>query len=139
MTKDNDHLKLVVIFHYVFGGVTGVFSLLPVIHLIIGIAFILGVDGMESGGEAPPAFFGWIFAIIGGGMMLLGLSLATCMLIAGRMLARRRHYVFCLVIAALECILMPLGTILGVFTIIVLMRDSVKDAFAANDSPEELH
>jgi hypothetical protein len=31
--------------------------------------------------------------------------------------------------AGIECIFMPVGTVLGVFTIIVLMRDSVKELF----------
>jgi hypothetical protein len=39
------------------------------------------------------------------------------------------HYIFCLVIAAVECIFMPFGTVLGVFTIIVLQRPTVKAMF----------
>jgi hypothetical protein len=34
-----------------------------------------------------------------------------------------------MVIAALLCMFMPFGTVLGVFTIIVLVRDSVKALF----------
>jgi len=59
----------------------------------------------------------------------LGWTLAVCMLIAGRNLAKRRHHTFCLVVAAISCIFMPFGTILGVLTIIVLMRPSVKGLF----------
>jgi hypothetical protein len=36
--------------------------------------------------------------------------------------------------AAIACMLMPFGTVLGVFTIIVLMRPSVKELFAAAGS-----
>jgi len=36
---------------------------------------------------------------------------------------------FCLIVAGIICIFMPLGTILGVFTIIVLVRPSVKAMF----------
>jgi hypothetical protein len=37
---------------------------------------------------------------------------------------------FCLAMAGIEAALcMPLGTVLGIFTIIVLMRPSVKQAF----------
>jgi hypothetical protein len=31
--------------------------------------------------------------------------------------------------AGVECLFMPVGTVLGVFTIIVLVRDSVKELF----------
>ena len=56
------------------------------------------------------------------------------MAIAGRFLATRKHYMFCLVMAAIECLFTPFGTVLGVFTIVVLMRDSVKQSFATSRS-----
>jgi len=37
---------------------------------------------------------------------------------------------FCFVVACIECLFMPFGTVLGAFTIIVLMRPSVKNLFA---------
>ena len=36
---------------------------------------------------------------------------------------------YCFVVAAIECILIPFGTVLGVFTIIALSRPSVKVLF----------
>jgi hypothetical protein len=42
---------------------------------------------------------------------------------------------FSLVIAGLNCIQIPFGTALGVFTIIVLLRDSVREAYAAGATP----
>mgnify|MGYP000166472252 CR=1 FL=1 len=64
-------------------------------------------------------------------IMLTGWILAVCILLAGRFLARRTHYLYCLIMAGVECLFMPLGTVLGVFTIIVLDRDSVRQTFAA--------
>lgn len=131
--NDHDHLKLLSAFHYVVAGMTALFSLFPIIHLIVGISLILGGDKMATdGGEPPPAFLGWAFAIVGGSIIAMGETLAICILAAGRMLAKRRAYMFCFVIAGLETVLMPFGTVLGVFTIIVLTRDSVKEAFAEN-------
>ncbi len=40
-----------------------------------------------------------------------------------------RRRLFCLVVAGVECAFMPFGTVLGVFTIAVLMRESVKELF----------
>jgi hypothetical protein len=70
--------------------------------------------------------------VIAGCFILAGWSLAICLLIAGSYLTSRKHYTFCLVIAAISCMLMPFGTVLGVFTIIVLMRPSVKEMFEAD-------
>jgi hypothetical protein len=60
---------------------------------------------------------------------LVGQSLAICIVIAGRFLARRKRYPFVFVIACCECLFMPFGTVLGVFTIVLLSRESVKAAF----------
>ena len=48
---------------------------------------------------------------------------------AGRCISRRQKYTFCLIAAGLNCMHMPIGTILGVFTLIVLTRDSVRQLF----------
>jgi hypothetical protein len=62
--------------------------------------------------------------------MTVGWTLAACALFAGRNLARRRNYVYCLVMAGILAVTcMPMGTILGTLTIIVLLRPSVKEAF----------
>jgi len=62
--------------------------------------------------------------------MTMGWIFAAFVLATGRFLAKRKHYLFCLVMAGIESIFMPFGTVLAVFTIIVLMRDSVKELFA---------
>jgi hypothetical protein len=67
---------------------------------------------------------------VGAGAVLVGWGFAACLVLAGRSLRDRRRYLFCLVMAGLMCVLCnPLGTILGVFTIIVLVRPSVKELF----------
>ena len=69
--------------------------------------------------------------MVGSLLFLLGIAMPICILIAGRCLSRHKHYAFALVIACIECLFIPFGTILGVFTIIVLSRESVKELFAA--------
>ena len=132
MKQDEEHLKLLSVFHYVVGGLAGLFALFPIFHLILGLVFILVPHKLESEGEMPPAFIGWVFVIFAGMFIIVGWVLAAFIIIAGRFLAHRRHRLFCLVMAGIECIFMPLGTVLGVFTIIVLMRESVEQLFSAN-------
>jgi len=38
MNRDEEHLKLLSIFHYVVGGIAAFFAFFPIIHLVIGIA-----------------------------------------------------------------------------------------------------
>jgi len=134
MNQDLEHLRLLTIFHYVVAGLAALFACFPLIHLVIGLIMVFAPDKITSQGDAPPAFIGWIFVIFAGCFILAGLSLAVFILITGRFLSQRRRHLFCTVVAAVECLFMPFGTVLGVFTLIVLMRNSVKELFAANQS-----
>jgi hypothetical protein len=62
-------------------------------------------------------------------VILTGWTVSFCIFLAGRYLRQYRHYTFCLVVAGILCILVPFGTALGIFTIIVLVRPSVKTLF----------
>ena len=62
--QEEEHLKLIAIFHYVVSGLTALFPCLPLIHLTIGLVMVFG--GFP-GNQAPPAFVGWLFIILGGG------------------------------------------------------------------------
>lgn len=136
MGQDDEHLKLLSIFHYVLAGIAGLLALIAIFDLIIGLFFILAPDKIANGGELPPAWFGWLFVIGAGLFLTLALILVALVLMEGHFLARRRHRLFCLVVAGIECIFMPFGTALGVFTIIVLTRESAKQLFAATGALE---
>ncbi len=132
MTQDEEHLRLLSIFHYVAAAMAALIALFPIIHLVLGLFLVFAPEKIEPAGEAPPAWFGWMFVTLAGIFIVVGWVLAALVLTTGRFLARRKHYLFCLVMAGVECIFIPLGTVLGVFTIIVLMREPVKQLFTAN-------
>jgi len=94
--------------------------------------------GDLDGTEAVPRVFAWLFILVPGAMMLCGWALSICILIVGTRLAQHRAWMFCLVIAGIECILMPFGTVLGVFTLVVLMKDTVKDLFVGGQGIEPM-
>ena len=129
MNQDHEHLQLLSVFHYVIGGITALFSLFPIFHLIFGLVMVLAPGKIEGNGGAPPAFIGWFFVIVAGAFIAVGWMIAAAIIATGRFLAKRKHHLFCLIVAGFECLLMPIGTVLGVFTIIVLMRESVKQSF----------
>jgi len=136
MNQDTEHLRLLSIFHYVVAGLAALFSLFPLLYTTIGTIFIFAArhGTPKPGEELPPEFLGWIFVGVGLFLFLLGIAMAICILIAGRCLSRRRRYSFALVMACVECLFIPFGTILGVFTIITLSRESVKELFAATQT-----
>lgn len=134
MNKDLEHLRLLSIFHYVLGGLIALFACIPLIHLSIGIMFLTSSFPQQPNQpEFPSKLFGLLFTIVPLFFIIGGWTLAVCTAVAGRKLAKHQGYTFCLVVAAVMCMFAPLGTILGVFTIIVLTRDSVKALFGGQD------
>jgi hypothetical protein len=130
--KDSEHLRLLSIFHYVVGGIGALFSLFPLIHLGIGMAFILSPETFvdSNSGNQPPAFIGYIFVIVGAVIIIVGETLAFSTIYSGVQIRKRQKYMFSFVLACILCVFIPFGTVLGVFTIIVLSRDSVKKLYA---------
>ncbi|MEL6381165.1 MAG: hypothetical protein AAFQ89_01570 [Cyanobacteria bacterium J06626_18] len=130
-SKDTEQLKLIAILHYVLGGIVAASSLLALVHVGIGLSFILSPGAYPpSDGTGFPFEFGWLFFITGLTVLITGLILAICLVISGRCLAKRKGYWFSFVVACIECIYTPLGTALGVLTLIVLCRDSVKARYS---------
>ena len=138
MNDDEQHLRLLSIFHYVVGAMIAFFACVPIIHLVIGILFLVApqvLEGPDPQRQMPPemaVIMGVMFTVIAAMLILFGWCFAVCVIVAGRSLARRRRYTFCLVTAGILCFFMPFGTVLGVFTIIVLMRPSVKGLFGVS-------
>ncbi|HLF57551.1 MAG TPA: hypothetical protein VI942_11955 [Thermoanaerobaculia bacterium] len=135
MNQDQEHLQLLSIFHYIVAGLTALFSMLPMFHLFLGMTMITrGFEGMKSR-DPFGATLGWLFVTFATMAIALGLAFAVCLALAGRNLARHRGYTFCLVVAAIACLFIPFGTVLGVFTILVLVRPSVKTLFGVAPAP----
>lgn len=131
MNQDEEHLKLLRIFYVVYGLFHFVMACMPLIHVLFGTAIV--TDGFghasSSSGNPPPVFMGWIFIAVGVFAMFMIASIGACNLIVASSLKSYRKYVFILIIAGINCMSFPLGTALGVFTIIVLTRPSVKELF----------
>jgi hypothetical protein len=137
MNEDREHLRLLSIFHYVVAVLIALFACLPFIHFFMGIAMLSGgwPEPAKAEEQFPLMMVGWFLVLFAGAFIALGWTLAICTFLAGRYLAEQTHYTFCLVVAAVLCIFMPFGTVLGIFTIIVLMRPSVKALFGVGTAP----
>ena len=131
--QDLEHLKLLSIFHYVVAALAALFACIPLLHLVFGIAMVTGWEGIGNS-DPMTGLMGWFFIAFASVFILGGWTFAVCLFLAGRYLSQQRRYLFCLVMAGLACMFMPFGTVLGVFTIIVLLRDSVKELFGVAKS-----
>lgn len=131
--QDEEHLRLLSILYYVWGGLTAFFSCFGVIYAVFGGVMMITAAAQTQNG--PPAWFGAIFFLIGGFVVLLAGTIAGLTIWTGRNLQLRKRYTFCIVMACVSCLSIPIGTALGVFTIIVLMRPSVKQLFGQPSAP----
>ena len=138
--QDQEQLRLLSILHYAYSGIAAMFACVPVVFATIGV-FLLTNPGKFGGGRnAPPVFVGSLFATLGVATALLGWAGAICCFLTGRFLARRRHWVFCMIGAGMNCTQVPLGTALAVFTMVVLLRPEVKAMFVQpSPLPAEFH
>lgn len=130
MEKDQQELGLLSIFHFVMAGLAALAGSIPVVHLLIGLKMLSDPSFVGGGAGPPPPFNpGWIFAGVGGLLIVMGWTWAFVLLFAGLSLRSNRRYWFCFVVACLTCLNVPLGTALGIFTVLVLSRPSVKQLF----------
>ncbi len=127
-----EHIRLIAIGYYVMAGLTGLFSLIPGIHITIGTLALLGkFEPDPSGGDFPSELFGTIFVGVGSFFMVMGFIFTTLVGIAGRKLKQYKSRTYCLVIGSVLCAIFPLGTVLGVFTILILTKPEAKNLFTS--------
>jgi hypothetical protein len=135
-SQDAEHLRLLALFHYGVAGLQLLFALFPLIHFVVGAAMVFFPDKAAETKDGTPALIGMAFMGFAAVWIAVGLTVAVCTALAGRNLSRRRRYHFCIAVAAIETIAcVPFGTILGVLTIIVLLRPAVKQEFEVAASP----
>jgi hypothetical protein len=130
---DADHLRLLAIFHNLFAGL----CVLGLAFLAVHYAFMHAMfshpemwKNSNGGGPPPREFlemFVWFYLFFAVVFVAVGIG----NLLSAGFLLKRRNRVFSLVVAGVDCLQFPLGTVLGAFTFIVLMRDSVRELYEA--------
>jgi hypothetical protein len=134
VNQDEEHLRLLSILYYIWGGLVACGSCFGALYAIIG-GGVMTAAATQGGHDGPPAFVGVMFFLVGAFIVLVVGTIAVLSILTGRNLARKQNHTFCFVIACLSCLSVPLGTALGVFTIVVLMRPSVKQLFGQTPAP----
>jgi len=135
MGSDQEQLQILSIFHYVVGALTGLFSLIPVIHLMLGLGMVTGGFGAGKPPEPFAVVVGWMFVVLASTLIACGLAFAIALIVAGNSLVRHERYSFCFVVACIACLIVPFGTLLGIFTLLVLLKPSVKQLFGVETPP----
>ncbi len=133
---DADHLKLLAVFHFVGAGLALLGLLFLSLHFLMMHEFLtnpkMWAGSKQAQPQMPPpaeffAIFKWFYLLGAAWFMASGIL----NLLSGLFLLTRKHRMFSMVVAGMNCVHMPLGTVLGVFTLVVLLRDSVREAYEA--------
>ena len=130
---DADHLRLLAVFHFVFAGLAVVGIGFLALHFAIMHSLFANPEmwkNQKNAGPPPEVFFAvfrWFYLIFGV-LLVVGL---VANLLSGRFLLKKKFRTFSLIVAGINCIQIPFGSVLGVFTLIVLLRDSVRELYDA--------
>ncbi len=125
--QDAEHLKLLSIFYYVAAGLS-LLALLGLLAQAVFMTLLFRDFGPPGSSGAPEPFFGFFYVVF----ILFGALTAvvgTLQLMTANGLRTQRRYGLCFTVAVITCLSIPLGTVLGVFTIIVLNRPGAKMLF----------
>lgn len=117
---------------------TCLFSLFGLLYAGMGGLLASGAFSKTTDPKNNPRAVGLIFLGIGLAFVILGLAIAALYFVTGRSLGEYRRRTFCLVIAGFSCFFIPWGTVIGVCTILVLIRPEVKNLFEPPAAPTML-
>lgn len=127
-SSNSDLFTIVSIFHFVAGGFQILLSSIGVIYMALGYMITSGaIDSPKS--EPPPEILGWILSFAGLVFAVVLLTLGILVLKTGFNLMKKRSRTFCIVIDAILCLMIPFGTIVGIFGLVLLMKPETEELF----------
>ena len=131
---DAEHLRLLAIFHFVAAGLSLVGVLFSLLYLALFQLLLANPEvfaqAQQQQQQGPPPeqimmfFRGFLVSFV-----IWFLVSAVGNLLSGMFMRTRRHRIFSMIVAGINCLHIPIGTTLGVFTFVVLGRDSVRKMY----------
>ena len=121
------HVKILAAFHIVF-GLLGLMAALGVLVVFGGLA---GAAGFAAESEPEAWLAVPILSIIGSVLMLIVLTLSVPAIIGGWGLLKGKSWarILMIVLSALNLILIPIGTLLGIYGLWVLLSKDTELLF----------
>ena len=131
--SNQEQLDVLGILYYIAGG-AGIIGVVVFLSYVVGAVDMLKhPEKYTTDGSLAPDELGLL-----GEMMLVGGAVGAAVtgtmsgaaMYSGHCLRSRRHRIVSILVAIVSCLAFPLGTALGVFTLIVLNRPDVKSMYA---------
>jgi hypothetical protein len=133
-------LRLLSIGYYIQAGIAAFYSILMLGYLGFAGAMLTSIarSTNDNGQNIPPALLSFLSIVLLILLLVAGLY-TVALFLAGLWLRRFRNLLFIQVVAALNCIAIPYGTVLGIFTFMVLQRPSAKHFFSNPPTLPPIH
>jgi hypothetical protein len=122
------HLPTLSILHYAYGAFICLTGLAALAVVLVG-GFLSSDFVNEAGGDRVPAFIGAVIQTFGWVLLVTVEAWGILTMLSGSWIAGRRNRTGSQVVAALNCLNMPLGLALGIFTLITLNDEGVKHEY----------
>jgi hypothetical protein len=135
---DLEQLRVLSVLYFVYGGLAALLCLGGLMMVAGGI--VTGTVGVATAAAAQgqsdwpwsllgPAIGGTFMLFVGGSCVVIGGGLAAARILTGLALRRHRQRTLCLVVAVVTAVSLPLGSLLGIATLLVLLRPGVENLF----------
>lgn len=126
--RDASQLRTLSVLYYVFSMFYLVPLLIGALYAFMGVGLLSGT--LPGNTATQDSASGWVLLGLAVAMFFIAILGGALTLLVARRLSQRRSLTVCIIVAAVSCMQIPFGTALGVFTLIVLNRPSVKAMFA---------
>jgi len=128
--KDIKQLRILSVMHYVLATplIVG-FTPLSILGFYLIRHFITNVGNSDYVANPSEALTNWGDVITLSSLLILSWVWVVCLILAGIKIWKKKSRTFCQIIAGITCISFPVGTALGVFSLITLSKESVKKQF----------
>jgi ABC-type branched-subunit amino acid transport system permease subunit len=130
-------LRLLSIGYYIQAGIAAFYTVMLVGYsafIAVLLTNLARVSQQGSQQNIPPAVLSILSVVL---TVVIGMVCAytACLFLAGFWLRRLRNKLFIEIVAAFNCLGIPYGTVLSIFTFMVLQRPSAKQLFAGGGMP----
>ena len=119
-----DHLQLIGIFYIIFGLLA-----VPVLFVIPFLSGIIDHLVQSAPDQATADLVEKLAGVSVAGIIALTILHILVLIYVGVCFRKQQHHTLCIVAAAFCCLSFPLGTILGVISLIVLLKPEAKQLY----------
>ncbi|MCB9169436.1 MAG: hypothetical protein H6597_06060 [Flavobacteriales bacterium] len=121
-------LRLLSLLHYVYGVFISLAGTALLVVVLIGVFMHSDLMADEAGSDMP-RWLGAGMQVFGWAVFLLVETVGVLNIISGSLLSRRRGRTFSIAVAILDCFNIPLGLLMGIFTLVTLFDRRTEDAY----------